>query len=397
MTHPTPSKNSIAMLSHLRWIAALTVVTCHVTDVGRHGAISLGNGMLRRTSLGPNGYGHAAVVVFFVLSGFLVGGKLIELWGSGKLQKDWPRFLVDRFVRIFVVLLPAILLSAMVCVFLTHFPEWDSPGRSGLGLNLTGPLSDGHNPWAWVSVTVMLNEFFTPTITTDGPLWSLAFEWSYYIMGLAAVLVARKYFTFGSLVVIAYGVILFLVAAHNQPDVLFAGIPWVTGVAARAVYNKDLLRGPISQLGGVILLFAAVVLLHEYPALPDPVLGLALAFLVAHSRWKSWTFGARFGERFAAFSYSLYVVHFPILLAILSALYANKILTRPLRFHSTNEIALGVAITVFIIAAARLFAWATEDRTIAVRQVILNMIGSKRSASPLPIHKSEEARISVPK
>ncbi len=50
----------------------------------------------------------ALVVVFFVLSGFLVGGAVIERARGGK--AFMRNYLIDRTSRIYVVLVPTILL-----------------------------------------------------------------------------------------------------------------------------------------------------------------------------------------------------------------------------------------------------------------------------------------------
>ena len=85
-----PVHNSFDFLSHLRWVAALVVVLSHIHQdvllekgfVPEHNAIP--TGLVAKHLFRLEGFGHAAVVVFFVLSGFLVGGKLIDLIRLGR-------------------------------------------------------------------------------------------------------------------------------------------------------------------------------------------------------------------------------------------------------------------------------------------------------------------------
>src|SRR5204863_1384009 len=56
-----------------------------------------------------SGYGHTAVVVFFVLSGFLVGGTVIRSDRNGRWS--WRGYVLQRGTRLYVVLIPALLLT----------------------------------------------------------------------------------------------------------------------------------------------------------------------------------------------------------------------------------------------------------------------------------------------
>jgi len=390
------NRNGIALLSHLRWISALTVVLSHVRQgfIGKTNYIphinSTPNLLVKQQLFGLNGYGHAAVVVFFVLSGFLVGGKLIKLLKSANLMRDWRHFLIDRFVRIFVVLWPAALLSAGICFCLVQLiPNAPFVKSGGWAYMLPAPLGDDASLNKWAAIVTLLNELVTPTVTCNGPLWSLAYEWSYYIIGLAAVLAWRACFTAGSILLIVYGVILLVLAAHNQPVILISGISWLAGVFARAASDRDILRSRISQAFGVALVIAVLLIDHKHP-LPDLFLGTALAIMVAHSNWKNFNFGARLGEQLAAFSYSLYLVHFPMLLGVMGIFYALGLLPHPMRFGA-ESLVIAAATTVFLVLSARAFAWATEDRTSTVRRIILNLTGNPGSRPVTPLVQAHEA------
>jgi hypothetical protein len=53
-----------------------------------------------------------AVVVFFVLSGFLIGGSLADSMQRGRF--DLVRYLIARFVRIYIVFIPALVITEAV-------------------------------------------------------------------------------------------------------------------------------------------------------------------------------------------------------------------------------------------------------------------------------------------
>jgi peptidoglycan/LPS O-acetylase OafA/YrhL len=61
-------------------------------------------------------FGHDAVIVFFVLSGYFISASVFRDQTAGRWS--WKRYLVNRFTRLYLVLLPALLLTAL----------WDSLG-----------------------------------------------------------------------------------------------------------------------------------------------------------------------------------------------------------------------------------------------------------------------------
>lgn len=54
-------------------------------------------------------FGHDAVMVFFVLSGFLISGSIFRERRTGKFT--WRRYAVNRLTRLYVVLIPGLLLT----------------------------------------------------------------------------------------------------------------------------------------------------------------------------------------------------------------------------------------------------------------------------------------------
>jgi peptidoglycan/LPS O-acetylase OafA/YrhL len=54
--------------------------------------------------------GHQSVMIFFVLSGFFISASVIRR--IQQKQWSWVNYLVDRLTRLYVVLIPALLLSS---------------------------------------------------------------------------------------------------------------------------------------------------------------------------------------------------------------------------------------------------------------------------------------------
>jgi peptidoglycan/LPS O-acetylase OafA/YrhL len=113
--------------------------------------------------------GGEAVLLFFVLSGFLVGGRVIRRAKSKTFSlKD---YCIDRCSRIFLPLIPACLLTALI-------------GRFVLGNGIDLPVLAAN--------MLGLNGVLTPTLDANSPLWSLSYEIWFYIAGGACAVFTRR-------------------------------------------------------------------------------------------------------------------------------------------------------------------------------------------------------------
>jgi len=128
------------------------------------------------------GLGHEAVVVFFVLSGYFVGGSVLQaIQGTGF---STSRYALVRLTRLWTVLLPALVMTFAVDRLGAHF----NPGAYAGTLRqafMSGP--DLTCPAAWGPDAFLGNLFFLQTISapvygSNGPLWSLANEFWYYVL-----------------------------------------------------------------------------------------------------------------------------------------------------------------------------------------------------------------------
>ena len=107
---PFSSSRASVSLDGLRGSAALLVAIGHLRsaffvnlgELTSHKALWFG--VYALTSLG-----HQAVIVFFVLSGYLVGGSVIRALRNE--EWSWSRYFTHRLVRLWLVLLPALLLG----------------------------------------------------------------------------------------------------------------------------------------------------------------------------------------------------------------------------------------------------------------------------------------------
>lgn len=149
--------SSIA-LDSLRIYAAFIVLFYHVVD---HWFTSFSS-IYKLEDLA-----HSAVIIFFVLSGYLIA------FTTSKNNRGGRQYMQARFSRLYSVVLPALFVTAICEVVVGHFsqelfaiysrsPSWPRYIISGLFIN---------ELW-----------FFSSAPQINGPLWSLGYEFWYYII-----------------------------------------------------------------------------------------------------------------------------------------------------------------------------------------------------------------------
>lgn len=165
------NKSHFYWLDALRFIAAFMVLLSHARNsffpafgdlpAEQQNIFSMAFTMFCRM-------GHEAVIVFFVLSGFLVGGRGFERIQDGSMNVS--SYAIDRFARICPPLLAAILFYYITSLVI--------PGT----------------PYSWS--TAIGNLFSLQGICCKSlvsPFWSLSYEvWFYIILGALAVLLKAK-------------------------------------------------------------------------------------------------------------------------------------------------------------------------------------------------------------
>ena len=178
-------------LDAIRGLAAVEVFMGHLRPVCFETDPKLPGlpGMVIKIFYFSTSLAHQAVVIFFVLSGFLVGGSVLaELRETGGIRL-WA-YIAARVARIHSVLIPALLLGAAL----------DAAGIYGLHASniyehghfhgiLWWSVSQGLSWQAFLGNLACLQTIYAPLFGSNGPLWSLANEFWYYFL-FPALLIA---------------------------------------------------------------------------------------------------------------------------------------------------------------------------------------------------------------
>ena len=171
-------------LDFVRWFAATLVVIEHVRSllIVDYGSLQ-SSGVFAKAFYFFTGFGHESVVVFFVISGFLVGGKVLDDWHKDRFQ--WNRYLCDRISRLYSVLIVALLLGTVIdttgSTWFSATGMYDGDRAEQIAV-LTTESANRVHPTVFVGNLVMLQNIYVPTYGSNGPLWSLAHEWWYYLL-----------------------------------------------------------------------------------------------------------------------------------------------------------------------------------------------------------------------
>jgi peptidoglycan/LPS O-acetylase OafA/YrhL len=292
--------SSSIFLDALRICAALTVLYIHAFD---HWFPKLAHPQSE-----PGEPSHTAVIVFFVLSGYVIAHTTISK-NRGGIQ-----YAQARLSRLCSVVIPVLVMTALIQVALIYIDPV-----------LLATYSRGPSIVRYILSGLFINEiwFFSAGPPINGSLWSLSYEfwyyaifgfwmfksnsWRGYILPLAACLIAG-------------------------PKILLLMPVWLCGYAA-----YSLPRPPITKffswllvIAGILAAWAAVSNLPSIPYklyhkplffsnqfITDWVTGLFIAFMLwilptgnEQSIEPEWT--ALF-RKIADLTFPLYVLHFPLL------------------------------------------------------------------------------------
>lgn len=286
-------------LDALRFGAAFAVFLSH------WGAARYGGGPFWRVM----GYGRTSVLVFFVLSGFVIA------WVTETKERNLEEYALSRLARLYSVMIPAFVVTAV----LDRLAMTIDPGLYGPELH----LSPVQNLSGYALSAVFLGASWTLTMLPgfNIPFWSLNYEAWYYVLFAAAV------FLRGRLRIAA----VLAAALLAGPKILLLFPIWLMGVLAwrwRAMLpaqrGAPLVFGSVAAFIGLEALGGQKLFKHsETPWLPfsysayDYIVGALVAVFImalantrlpvptnAVERLIRWLAGASFG---------LYLFHYPFL------------------------------------------------------------------------------------
>lgn len=318
--------------------------------------------------------GHQAVMVFFVLSGYFVGGAVLRAGA----KFSWSNYLTSRLTRLWVVLIPCLIITWAVGLIIAHYAPSVLAGanvdswHSGPKL---GEYSTSFN-------TLLANLFFMQTIISpvfglNSPLWSLANEFWYYLLFPLLLSLIKPLKPSHDIYRIAALVMVTLMIRCLPKELLHGFLIWMMGVGVYALQSKIKL---LSNNAIRIVLFTAIVLfalalgfskvsdgLNIMPIQVDLIVGLSFALLclmLTNTSLPSirmpWL--AKGALYLSEISYSLYLSHFPLVVLIGSTAYASHKL-----MPDSLLMAQFIGWSFLLLVFGSVVWWLFESRTAFVR------------------------------
>lgn len=365
-SHPA-GRGAFAWIDAMRFVAATLVVMEHARDLlfvtlrESGGASPAWQAFYFLT-----GFGSEAVIAFFVISGFWITAAVERRVAA---PDFWRGYLIDRLSRLLIVMVPALAVGGVLDLAAIHLLQ--SPyalGTSG-AVTLPGPVADKLSFGILLGNLAFLQDLVVPTFGSNGPLWSLANEFWYYLWfpSLLVALRSRR-----------LGLGLLTLGTALLPGGLVMGFGvWLMGSALFYLDRRVQQSAGVGRQGraiGLIRLGLAMVLMTavytgsrlDWGGLGHSlVLGGAFALVLwgvlrLDPAFPAWlrpiaTYGAKA-------SFSLYAAHFPFLLLVASVIPPAG------RFvPDASRALIWTAVVALTLGWGWLFSRATEARTGALR------------------------------
>lgn len=318
------------------------------------------------------GFGHEAVMVFFVLSGFFISTAIFSRHVSG--EWSWRDYAIDRSSRLYVALIPALFLGCL----------WDRAGSyifastglysrpvEGFG---TAIAQNRMTPGIFLGNLLFLQTLVCPTFGSNGPLWSLANEFWYYVLFPVTLAVGLAWRAQSTRVAISLTIFAACLTIFLGSEMLVGFLIWLAGVILVLAYSNCAFVGKglltLYFLASSFFLFACLVAART-GTLPahrsDLALGIAFSLflfgVLQIDLGIERGFYPRASHLIAGFSYSLYVLHFPLLL------FLRAWWVPPQRWPpDAKHLAYGTIVGAIMLSFAWLMSTFTESKTHIARQ-----------------------------
>jgi len=361
-------------LDALRGIAALGVCLNHIRDLLFKDYPQLPHHNAVITVLYfITGLGREWVMLFFVLSGYLVGGGVLR--AISRDRWSWSEYLLARLTRLYTVLIPALIFGGLIDL-------------AGLHIFGAAGLYSGHNEnhtvnypvAAHLTIPILLGNYaflqgiYVPIFGSNGPLWSLPNEFWYYIA--FPFLACACWSRLSAAKRVANFLLLVAVLLFVHPTIALMILIWLMGVAIH--YLPPLpdigVAGRRGLIAAALLVTIAVLLWAKrtHTDASDYLLGVAitaLIYTILHGSRRLPNLAYRWtAHLLSRSSYTLYLVHLPLVVFLTAWLVPERMTP------SLHSFLLGFALFAAVFCYAQLVWFFFEKRTDSLRSWLKPLI-----------------------
>jgi len=321
------------------------------------------------------GFGHQSVMVFFVLSGYFIGSSVMA--SQRRRRFTWRNYLASRLTRLYSALLPGLLITALLDAIGTSLFGYDNVygGRNTTILSYGVHVSSGL--LTWIQNALFLQEITVRPFGSNGALWSLSYEFWYYVLFPVALfsllpntaVVARLCY-----IALAASLVIWL----PRPILTYFGI-WLLGYGTSQLRLPPRWPATFTHLSITIWMASLVTSRFTHTPWIDLVLGVTTAFLVyailASSgpgvpSSRGYRFYTRCAKYLSEMSYTLYVVHLPLLCLVSAGLVTVESRWRP----TAGNLGKNALLVAGVFVAARVVWALTEAHHLRLREAVLSTL-----------------------
>ncbi len=300
-------------LNLIRWIAAFLVVITHIRTLLFIDIEKVSNSNIFISFFYfISSLGGEAVIVFFVLSGYLVGGKTFYEFKNSSF--NWKIYFINRFSRLYIVLIPALIIGGFIDYLGINYFNANQIYNNAFNLvPFNYDIESRLNVYTFISNIFMMQTTLTPQFGSNGPLWSLANEFWYYVL---FPLILNTYFSKNFRNKLFSFLTIIVISLFLNIDIILHFFIWLIGVYTYT-YKKNILNFKFS-----FSIFIFVLILNYFDFFPYSkleALSLALAIslmIISISKNINFVKFKKINIVLADSSYSLYLFHDPLLLFI---------------------------------------------------------------------------------
>jgi peptidoglycan/LPS O-acetylase OafA/YrhL len=308
-----------------RWVSAVLVLVSHLRSLlFKDYQFANSKSALIQLFYFITGLGHQAVVVFFVLSGYLIGRSVINQATAGKFE--FKTYLISRVSRLYAVLLVALLLTVVLDSVGYRFDNigiyTNKVKFATLGFNIADRETLPH----FLTSLFMMQNIILPPLGSNVPLWSLNYEFFYYLL-FPCVCVPilgflRRKHGFSNYFYLAAAIVM-LFFLPGIMVIYF--LVWLLGLIP--IYLN--VKWKVVKYGMGIFLIAFLLFQRTHRGYfseweNDMVIGIL--FTIWLCTFQDIDYKNNFykiNEWLASFSYTLYLVHLPFLIFVLTAIHSS--------------------------------------------------------------------------
>jgi peptidoglycan/LPS O-acetylase OafA/YrhL len=324
--------------------------------------------------------GGASVRIFFVLSGLFISRTIIK--ALIERRWNWTSYLINRFSRLYVVLIPALILTLVL----------DQIGLEYLGTQIE---TENEGVITFIGNLFFLQSIFVPTYGSNHPLWSLSLEFWYYILFplLVLILVKRANMKF---VVLNLAVVMIIMSCLGL-KISFYFLIWLMGTFILFLPIKSFFSNWTTLFVSFIFFLISCLLrpfantgklfgdIESTLIIVDTLIGISFVLFIyvilnyfskkrEYNKAQISIIFEKLSRLLSGFSFSLYLIHQPII----EFVYALALSWGFTGFKpGLLSFLIELLIIIVMLCITYLFSRLTERNTHKVRRYISNKVKRK--------------------